>query len=89
MAPDEATASFGSFHVEIRDLLFPTASQKQSSVVLQSLSAHTTEIDSLCFDVAEKSLISGSRGGSIKFWDMEAGKRTCPDFPSRLSCLLN
>jgi katanin p80 WD40 repeat-containing subunit B1 len=43
---------------------------------LQTLTGHTTEIDSLCFDIAEKSLISGSRGGSIKFWDMEAGKRT-------------
>ena len=43
-----------------------------------SLSGHSTEIESLCFDAAEKSLISGSRGGSIKFWDMEAGKRTVP-----------
>ena len=40
----------------------------------QTLTGHTTEIDSLCFDAAEKSLVSGSRGGSIKFWDMDAGK---------------
>ncbi len=40
----------------------------------QTLSGHSSEIESLCFDVTEKSLISGSRGGSIKFWDMEAAK---------------
>ena len=39
------------------------------STPLLSLSGHSTEVDSCCFDLREELICGGSRGGSIKLWD--------------------
>ncbi|KAF1329755.1 Katanin p80 subunit, partial [Globisporangium splendens] len=41
---------------------------------LQSLSGHQSAVESLVFDPSERKVIAGSKAGSIKAFDLEAGK---------------
>lgn len=43
--------------------------------LVQSLKGHTTEVDCVLFDVQEVLVAAGSRGGTIKVWDLRQEKR--------------
>jgi len=42
---------------------------------LQSLSGHTSSVQSVTFDSAEVLVLAGSSNGTIKLWDLEEAKR--------------
>eukprot|EP00117_Sycon_ciliatum_P002834 scpid53937/ scgid7888/ Katanin p80 WD40-containing subunit B1; p80 katanin len=56
---------------------------------LMSLSSHTSPVDCVAFDVNEERLVSGSRSGTLKLYDLVQGKlvRTLPGHRSAISCL--
>lgn len=48
-------------------------------LILQSLSGHTSGIDSVSFDSSEVLVAAGAASGTVKLWDLEEAK-------SRLMC---
>lgn len=44
---------------------------------LQSLSGHTSSIESVTFDSAEVLVLAGAYSGTVKLWDLEEGKSEC------------
>lgn len=44
----------------------------------QSLTGHTTPIESLQINMNEKLIVAGSQSGSIRVWDLEAAKSMFP-----------
>ena len=45
---------------------------------LQSLTGHTTPIESLQINTNEELIVAGSQSGSIRVWDLEAAKSMFP-----------
>lgn len=41
---------------------------------LQSLSGHTSPVESVQFNPLEESVVAGSQSGTMKIWDVEAAK---------------
>lgn len=54
-------------------------------VNMQSLSGHTSPVESVAFDSAEVLVLAGTSTGAIKQWDLEEAKSKCPihQFPCR------
>lgn len=48
------------------------------SVVMQSLSGHTSAIESVSFDSSEVLVAAGAASGTIKLWDLEEAKSRKP-----------
>ena len=47
-------------------------------MTLQTLTGHQTEVDCVMFEPAENVVAAGSRGGTIKIWDLTSEKCNCP-----------
>jgi WD40 repeat protein len=43
-------------------------------VNVQSLSGHTSAVESVTFDAAEVVVVAGAASGTIKLWDLEEAK---------------
>lgn len=43
-------------------------------LIMQSLSGHTSPIESVAFDPGEDFVVAGASAGAIKLWDLEQAK---------------
>lgn len=43
-------------------------------MIVQSLSGHTSAVESVTFDAAEVVVVAGAASGTIKLWDLEEAK---------------
>lgn len=48
----------------------------------QSLTGHTSPVESVRLNTPEELIVAGSQSGSIRVWDLEAAKSRCPRSPS-------
>lgn len=49
---------------------------------LQSLTGHTSPVESVRLNTPEELIVAGSQSGSIRVWDLEAAKSRSPSFLS-------
>lgn len=56
---------------------------------MQSLSGHTSPVESVAFDSAEVLVLAGSSSGVIKLWDLEETKSKLMFLFNSIFCSLN
>lgn len=63
--------------------------QEDPSQPLMSLAGHATEVDCVMFDGPEELVAAGSRGGSVKLWDLAHEKlvRTLTGHRASIRCM--
>lgn len=51
-----------------------------ATLSLQSLTGHTSPVESVRLNTPEELIVAGSQSGSIRVWDLEAAKSRPPSF---------
>ena len=59
-----------------------TQSAEAATLSSQSLTGHTSPVESVRLNTPEELIVAGSQSGSIRVWDLEAAKSRCPHLPS-------
>ena len=89
-APQELKLASGSHDTTIRLWTFDDGGRLRANAQLRSSAAHTSEIESLCWNRAEPNLFASAAADSIKFWDARSDKNEGTlQLPSSLSTILN
>ena len=58
-----------------------TQRTKAATFSPQSLTGHTSPVESVRLNTPEELIVAGSQSGSIRVWDLEAAKSRCPRLP--------
>lgn len=60
-----------------------------SAASLWSMGGNSTAVDHVCFDPDEQFLVSGSRGGAVKLYDLNEGRisRSLPGHRSNITSI--
>ena len=89
-APQSLLLATGSHDTTIRLWSFDDSGRTRSNSQLRSSAAHTSEIESLCFNRAEPSVFASAAGTIIKYWDVRSGKNEGTlQLPPSISTILN
>ena len=55
---------------------------------MQSLSGHTSAVESVSFDSSEVLVAAGAASGTIKLWDLEEAKSKYPGFLCKMYIMI-
>lgn len=66
--------NIGVIYNVLKDVVLYLTSSFNFFVLLQSLSGHTSAVESVGFDSTEVFVAAGAASGTIKLWDLEEAK---------------